>query len=129
VAPLNKTGNAFLELYNNNLLILYFTALIAVSYMAHYMILLFEADYLKIESAVSIFEKRYGFMERILIFCALIAGQLWLISIPLVLALRPLLFKTLKHKLDISDRFASFEEIVLSGSAGILIGLIFYIFI
>ncbi len=124
--PFNKDGNALFNAYNNNFLILYFIALIIVSYMAHYIILIVKTDYLKGESTVSAFEKRYGFMERIILFSALLSGGLWLVSVPLVLILRPLLFKTLKDKLNISDRFASPAEILLSGSAVILTGFIFY---
>ena len=127
--PLNKDGSVLLELYNNDPIILYVIVLISVSYMGHYIILLFKKDYLKIETGISVFEKRYGFMERIIIVSTFIAGQSWFVLIPLILALRPVLFKTLGDKLSVSDRFASWTEVILSGTTGILTGLIFCIFI
>jgi hypothetical protein len=128
-APFNENRNFLLNLYNNDVLALYIVALIIVSYMAHYLIILFKTDYLKINGAISSFEKRYGFMERIILLSASIVGNLWLIVIPLVLMLRPFLFRTLRHQLNISDRFASSAEIALSGAAVILTGLVFGLFL
>ncbi|HQP10745.1 MAG TPA: hypothetical protein PKV41_05110, partial [Candidatus Omnitrophota bacterium] len=79
--------------------------------------------------AVSLFEKRYGFLERILLLSAAIVGKNWLMSIPVVLMLRPLLFRTLRRHLEISDRFAFPTEIALSGSAVILTGLALGLFL
>ncbi len=125
-APFNEGGNALIGLYNNNFIILILIGAISASYMAHYMILLIKIDYLNMKGTVSTFEKRYGFLERIIIFFAIIAGQLWFISIPVILALRPTFYKAAKGKLNVSSRFASWQEIVLSGSGGVLTGLALY---
>lgn len=128
-APWNESSTFLSSLYSNNVIALYVIGLIAVSYVVHFMILLVKEDYLKMKGMISVFEKRYGFLERIIIFSAVLLGRLWLIAVPVILALRPLLYKTAKGKLNVSSRFASWQEIVLSGAGGILTGLIFCMFI
>ena len=127
--PLNINGNFFINLYNNNTIALYLIMVIIASYASHYIILLVKKDYLRIAGTVSRFEKRYGFFERIMIVSAMIAGGLWLLLIPLTLALRPVLFRTIKDKLSVSAYFASRTEIFLSAAASILTGLIFYLLV
>lgn len=125
----NNSGSVLLSLYTNDPIVLYATAVIAASYMGHYMILLFKKDYLNKTEQVSPFEKRYGFLERILIVSTFFVETLWLLLIPVLLALRPLFARTMHNKLNISEHFASRTEIILSGAVAILTGLAFYMLI
>jgi len=126
--PLNNNGNALITLYNNDFILLYFTAIIISSYMGYFVILLFKTDYLKKGDSGNVFEKRYGFAERFIITSVLLIERLSPLLIPFVLAARPLLFRMMKKKLGLSVQFASWTEIILSGAFGILTGLIFRLF-
>lgn len=127
--PLASDDYIFIGLYNNNIIILYFITALVASYVGHYAILLFRLDYLKTKSANRIFEKWYGCIERICIVSVLFLGTLWPLWIPVILAFRPLVYKVMRNKLNLSEQFSSKTEMILSGSFGITIGLIFYILI
>ncbi|MCK4882735.1 MAG: DUF3307 domain-containing protein [Candidatus Omnitrophica bacterium] len=123
--PLNNNGNIFITLYNSNFICLYLTVALISSYMGYYIIALFKKDFLKIEQPIVGFEKGYGFFERFVITSALLAEHLSPLLILFTLAFRPILLRTMKKKLNLSNEFSSWTEIILSGAYSILIGLIF----
>jgi len=125
----NPDNHLFVNLYNNNTIILYFITAIIASYAGHYMIILFKSDFLNINRPYSVFEKWYGFMERILIISVFFLGNLWPLSIPIILVFRPILYRAMMDRLNLSDLFSSKTEIILSGAFGVSTGLIFYIFL
>ena len=127
--PLNNNNNALIALYNSDFVCLYITAIIVSSYIGYFIILIFKRDYLKKENPDNSFERKYGFIERFSITSALLVEGLSPLLIPLILAVRPLLSRTMKEKLGLSSQFASWTEILLSGAFSILTGLIFYTFI
>jgi len=130
IDPLANPNNyLFLNLYNNNAIILYFIAAITASYAGHYMIILYKKDFLNIDRPYSVFEKWYGFMERIFVVSVFYLGDSWLILIPLILVIRPILYRVMMDRLNLSDQFSSKTEMILSGVVGISASLIFYIFI
>jgi len=120
----NPHNHFFLDLYNNNTIILYFITAIVASYAGHYMIILFKKDFLNIVRPYSVFEKWYGFMERILIVSVFFLGNP--VLAPIILVSRPLLYRAQMDRLNLSDQFSSKTEIFLSGAIGITTGLIFY---
>ena len=127
IEPLtNPNNNLFLALYNNNAIILYFITAIIASYAGHYTIILVKIDFLKINRPYSVFEKWYGFMERILIVSTFFLGNKWPLFVPAILLIRPILYRIMMDKLNLSDQFSSKTEIILSGVIGIVTGLIFY---
>jgi len=120
IGPLaNPNDSLFLNLYNHNAIILYFITAIIASYAGHYMIILFKSDFLHINRPYSVFEKWYGFMERIFIVSAFFKGSTWLIMIPLILVIRPILYRVMMDRLNLSDQFSSKTEMILSGVIGI----------
>jgi len=125
----NPNNNLFLDLYNNNTIILYFITAITASYAGHYMIILFKKDYLNIDRPYSVLEKWYGFIERIFVVSVFFLGNPWPILIPIILVIRPILYRAMMDKLSLSDQFSSKTEIILSGFVSISAGLIFYIFL
>jgi len=125
----NPNNYLFLDLYNNNAVILYFITAIIASYAGHYIIILYKKDFLNIEMPYSVFEKWYGFMERIFVVSVFFLGNPWLILVPFILVIRPILYRVMMDRLQLSDQFSSKAEIILSGVVGIGTGLIFYIFI
>jgi len=127
VNPLsNPDHSIFIDLYNNDATIIYFISAIIASYAGHYIILLFKLEYLNIKSSPGIFEKWYGFIERICIVSVIAPGILWPVLIPVILAFRPIIYRMRKDKLNLSDHFSSKTEIILSGVFSTLTGLIFY---
>ncbi|MBN1869547.1 MAG: DUF3307 domain-containing protein [Candidatus Omnitrophica bacterium] len=129
VPPLNSNNNMFIALYNNDFIVLYLAAVIISSYMGYFVIVLFKNEYLHQESHYTYFEKNYGFAERFMITSILLIEALSLFLIPFVLALRPLLFRIMKRKWNLSVQFVSLREMILSGAYGALIGLIFRFFV
>jgi len=130
IEPLdNPQNNLFLNLYNNNVIILYFITAIIASYAGHYMIILFKMDFLNINRPYSVFEKWYGFMERIFVVSVFFLGNPWLLLTPIILVIRPILYRVMMDRLNLSDQFSSKTEMILSGAIGISTGLIFYIFL
>jgi len=127
IEPLaNPNNNLFLSLYNNNAIILYFITAIIASYAGHYMIILFKIDFLNINRPYSVFEKWYGFTERIFIVSTFFLGSPWPLLIPAILLIRPILYRAMMDKLNLSDQFSSKAETILSGVVSIITGLIFY---
>jgi len=127
IGPLaNSDKHFFIGLYNNNAIILYFITALIASYAGHYIIILFKSDYLNTPSSYSVFEKWYGFMERILIVSAIYPGIAWPVLIPIILVFRPLLYKSMKNTLKLSEQFSSLAEIISSGAYATLTGLVFY---
>jgi hypothetical protein len=128
MGPWANPGRHLLQdLYNNNTIILYFITAFIASYAGHYSILLLKKDFFKSENSNSVFEKWYGFMERILIVSVIFPGIPWPVLIPVILAFRPILFKSMKTTLLLSDQFSSKTEIILSGVFATVTGIIFYI--
>jgi len=130
IGPLaNPNNHLFLDLYNNNAIILYFIIAITASYAGHYMIILFKSDFLNINRPYSVFEKWYGFMERIFVVSVFYLGNSWLMLIPIILVMRPILYRVMMDRLNLSDQFSSKIEMILSGVTSVSTGLIFYIFL
>ena len=127
IAPFaNPNNHLFLDLYNNNAIILYFITAIVASYAGHYIIILLKKDYLNIDRPYSVFEKWYGFMERIFIVSTFFLGNKWPLFVPAILLVRPILYRIMMDKLNLSDQFSSKTETILSGVIGTVTGLIFY---
>jgi len=124
----NPNQHLFLDLYNSNAIILYFITAIIASYVGHYVIILLKKDFLKTDRPYSVFEKWYGFMERIFVVSVFFLGNPWLILLPLIFVIRPILYRAMMDRLNLSDQFSSKTEMILSGIIGISTGLIFYIF-
>jgi len=130
IGPLaNSDGHFFIDLYNNDAVILYFITAIIASYAGHYMIILFKKDYLNIDRPYSVFEKWYGFMERILVVSMFFLGSSWPVLVPIILMIRPILYRGMMDRLSLSDQFSSKTEMILSGIFSVSTGLIFYIFL
>jgi len=130
IGPLANPNNyLFLDMYNSNAVIAYFITAIIASYAGHYMIILYKKDFLSNDRPYSVFEKWYGFMERIFIVSVFFLGNYWLVLAPIILAIRPVLYRAMMDRLELSDQFSSKKEIILSGGIGIIAGLILYILI
>jgi hypothetical protein len=124
--PPNPDQQLLLSLYSNDAVILYFITALIASYAGHYIILLYKLDYLNINSTPSVFEKWYGFMERILVISVFFLGHPWPALIPVILAVRPLLYRAMMDRLSLSDQFSSKADILLTGTFSIITGLILY---
>jgi len=122
----NPNNNLFLKLYNSNAIILYYISAIIASYAGHYIIILIKKDFFNIDSSYSVFEKWYGFVERIFIVSVIFPGILWPVWVPAILIIRPILNKSMKKTLNLSDQFSSMREIFLSGTLSTVIGFIYY---
>jgi len=125
----NSDNHFFIDLYNSNTIILYFIIAIIASYAGHYMIILFKKDFLDINRPYSVFEKWYGFMERIFVVSVFFLGNSWPILIPFILVIRPILYRVMMDRLNVSDQFSSKAEMMLSGVFSVCTGLIFYTFL
>jgi len=125
----NPNNHLFLDLYNDNATILYYITAITASYTGHYLIILFKIDFHNNNRPYSVFEKWYGFIERIFIVSVFFLGIPWPVLVPIILAGRPVLYRAMMDKLELSDQFSSKKEIILSGGIGITTGLILYMLI
>lgn len=122
------SDNLFLQIYLNDGLILYFIALILVTYNGFYMIRNFKDSFFLKPEQHTIFEKWYGMLERALIVtCFLLAGGA-LYLLPAMLLIRPLLVLWPRNPLKLTGTFASLTEITLSWVIGLLCGYALFLF-
>ena len=123
--PPPAKGNLFIQMYNDNQLVLFLIAFITVTYNALFIIKSFKLSFLKRDcsSNYTFFEVIFGMLERTCILAMLVAGGFYLAGLPLLLLLRPLVKHADKKEALVKKCFLSRHEILLSWSLACIIGL------
>lgn len=125
--PPAKQENLIINLYSNNLLIIYLTALIIATYNGYFLIRCFKDTFIE-RASYNSFEKWFGIAERTVIISFFFMQNNFFFLLPLSILLRPVIFTLFSKKLMIHKDFLSLHEILLSWIAAIVPGFILYLF-
>jgi len=120
--------NGFMNIYNNNTIMLYFVAVLFASYNGQFMILLFKQDYCNIQTNYTDFEKWYGMIERTIIvtlFLTKVSIVSAVLSTLFIVIFRLILRRIFRFNIQVSDQFDSKLEMFLTGLIGLTVGIIF----
>lgn len=117
----------FVQLYADDVLVVFVICLIAASYNGHYMIRCFKDSFME-RAEYSNFEKWFGKIERGAVVTGFFLGGGFLLAVPAIFGLRPLAFGLFGRRLTLPRSFVSPKEIFLSWTVAILTGLVLLLF-
>ena len=123
--PPQVNGQFIIQLYNDNLLVVFIIAFITATYNGLFLIRSFKLSYLNRDCSTSytFFETVYGMLERALIVVLITLGNFYFAALPLILLLRPLIVYADKKKTLVKKCFLSLHEYLLSWGVGLVTGI------
>jgi hypothetical protein len=127
IQPLKEPSGLIALWYNNDALIIYLIAVIAATYNGFYLIRSFKSTFFSNAGRHCEFEKWYGIIERMAIVSVFLAGGYYFLLLILPLAARPVVFRLVKDRLCIEEKFVSFSEASLSCLIALSTGIILYL--
>ncbi len=114
--------NIFIQIYNNDTIMVYIIAMILATYNGFYLIKTYHITRSGKEKQVSPLEKWYGMAERALIVSFFLMDGVSLYILPAIMVMRPLAYILFKDRLKLQKDFVSRTDSVLSWGIAILCG-------